>query len=120
MAKKVSARAKSGVWGEVEITQGNLNPKNSHFYMKGFLGRFPSDLIGGSSAAKAAPCSALVDWGGPAPVETDIDGKKEFFRKRGWVRQFFAKNGALPGDIVRVEETAPYHYRVSLRKKGRS
>lgn len=119
MAKRVSERAKSGVWGEVEITEANLKPTNSHFYMGGFIHRFPPDLVGGSNKSYAAARSAVVDWGGPAPIETDIDGQKEFFRARGWVRQFFASNGAQPGDIVRVEETAPYRYRVSLLKKGR-
>lgn len=116
MAKRVSEGATSGMWGEVEITEGNLNPRNSHFYMRGFIRRFPSDLIGGSNESKSAPRKAIVDWGGPSLVETDIDGEKEFFRARGWVRHFFANNGAAAGDIVRVEETAPYRYRVTLRK----
>jgi hypothetical protein len=62
--------------------------------------------------------TAIVDWGGPSPVQTDIDGEKKFFRKRSWVRRFFADNDAEPGDRVRVEETAPYHYRVRLLKRG--
>lgn len=109
----------SGMWAEVEITEGNL--KNDHFYMRGFLDRFPADVIGGSNASKAARATALVDWGDATLVETDIDGEdKHFFRKRGWVRQFFERNSAMPGDYVRVEETAPHSYRVSLIKKARS
>ncbi|MEJ8570769.1 hypothetical protein [Microbaculum marinum] len=119
MHKRVSENAMSGMWGEVEITQGNLNPPNNHFYMRGFLHRFPADLIGGSNRSKAAVRSALVDWGGPSPVETDIDGTKAFFRKRAWVRRFFAANDAVAGDIVRVEETSPYRYRVRLLKSHR-
>ncbi|AZN97259.1 hypothetical protein EJ066_08130 [Mesorhizobium sp. M9A.F.Ca.ET.002.03.1.2] len=116
MAKRVSKSAASGMWGEVEITDANI--QHNHFYMRGFIHRFPSDLIGGPNRSLAAPKSAFVDWGGALPVETDIDGEKEFFRARGWVRQFFTANGAAAGDIVRVEETAPYRYRVSLRKRG--
>lgn len=105
----------SGMWGETEITEGNI--RHNHFYMRSFIHRFPSDLIGGSNKREAAPRSALVDWGGPVPVETDIDGEKQFFRARGWVRRFFEANDAKAGDTVRVEETAPYRYRVSLRKR---
>jgi hypothetical protein len=119
MVSRVSHDAKSGMWGEVELTQGNLNPKNSHFYMRGFLDRFPADLKGGSSDSKTAPAKALVDWGGPSLVETDIDGEdKHFFRKRGWVRKLFEREKAEPGDWVRVEETAPYRYRVTIIKKA--
>jgi len=103
--------------GETEITQGNLT--HSHFYMRAFLHRFPDDLIGGPNKTKPAPRTAIVYWGGPSPVETDIDGEKKFFRTRGWVRQFFAENGAEPGDKVRVEELAPYRYEIRLLKRGR-
>lgn len=103
--------------GETELTPGNL--KNDHFYLRSFVHRFPADLIGGSNKRKVADRVALVDWGGGV-IETDIDGSpsKQFFRRRSWVRQFFADNDAEPGDRVRVEETAPYRYRVTLRKAG--
>ena len=116
MAAQVSKSARSGFWGEVPISQGNLD--NAHFYMRSFVDRFPADLIGGSSKDNRAPRLAVVDWGGAAPVETDIDGEKQFFRSRGWVRDFFQQTGAVEGDFVRIEETAPYRYRVTLIKKG--
>lgn len=112
----VSKAARSGFWAEVEITQGNID--NGHFYLRGFLERFPSDLVGGSNIAKVAPQTAKVDWG-LAIVETDIDGQKQFFRKRSWAKQFFAANDAKPGDRIRIEETAPYCYRVLLLKAGK-
>lgn len=119
MAEQVSAKARSGFWAEVDLTPGNLNPKNQHFYLRGFLDRFPRDLLGGSAAVDSAPRTALVDWGGPSPAETDIDGEdKKFFRRRGWVREFFEANKAEAGDTVRIEETEPYRYRVTLIKKG--
>jgi hypothetical protein len=110
----VGAAGGNRLLGETTLTEGNIG--NNHFYMRTFVHRFPSDLIGGSNTSEAAPRMALVDWGGPAPVETDIDGKKQFFRKRGWIRAFFEANGATAGDDVRVEETAPYRYRVTLKK----
>jgi hypothetical protein len=45
---------------------------------------------------------------------TDLDGQKKFFRKRGWVREFFAITGAKAGDQVVVNLVGPYRYRVSL------
>lgn len=117
MATRVSHDAKSGIWGEVELTQENL--KNSHFYLRAFIDRFPADLIGGSNTSKAAPAIALIDWGRSSLVETDIDGEdKKFFRKRGWVRELFEREKAEPGDRVRVEETAPHLYRVTIIKKA--
>jgi hypothetical protein len=111
----LSGETTSAMIGETEVTQGNVD--NYHFYMRPFLNRFPGDLIGGPNKGMAATSTAIVDWGGPSPVETDIDGEKKFFRKRSWVRQFFRDNDVEPGDKVRVEETAPYHYRVRLLKR---
>lgn len=98
------------------MTQGNLD--NDHFYLRGLMDRFPLDLIGGSNKSQTAQKMAIIDWGGPTTTETDIDGSKQFFRARSWIRQFFTDTDAVPGDVVRVEETAPYRYRVSLIKKG--
>ncbi len=113
-----SKSSPSSFIGETELNEANI--RNSHFYMKGFIGRFPANLIGGSNKAAMAPKTATVDWGGAIAEETDIDGTKGIFRKRGWIGRFFADNDATPGDKVCVEETAPYRYRVSLIKRGRS
>jgi ribosomal protein S17 len=61
-----------------------------------------------------------VDWGGPASVQTDLDGSKRFFRARSWIRYFFELNNAEAGDTVLVKETGPYSYSVRLRKEGRA
>lgn len=45
---------------------------------------------------------------------TDLDGQKKFFRKRGWIREFFERHGVRAGDMVTVEEVAPYSYRLDL------
>ena len=55
----------------------------------------------------------------PDPILTDIPtdaatGKpRRFFRKRGWVREFFQKHAIKPGDTVSLERVASNHYRVA-------
>lgn len=100
--------------GTTEITQGNID--NDHLYLRSFFERFPADAIGGSNRASAAQREIAVDWGGGTVVMTDLDGVKRFFRKRGWIREFFERNGARAGDMVSVEETAPYSYRVAFQR----
>jgi hypothetical protein len=99
-----------------ELTEGNI--KNNHFYLSSFIDKFPADAIGGSNAAQKAPREVVVDWGGETPVMTDIDGKKKFFRARSWIRSFFERTAACAGDVVCVEQTGPYAYRVSLEKRN--
>lgn len=102
--------------GTTEITQGNID--HQHIYMRGFFDKFPADAIGGSNRASAAPREIAVDWGGGTVVMTDLDGTKRFFRKRAWIREFFARHGASAGDTVMVEEIAPYSYRVVLQRRA--
>lgn len=104
--------------GTTEITQGNLN--NSHIYLKSFFEAFPEDTIGGSNRTLAAPREITVDWGGDAAVMTDLDGAKRFFRKRGWIRSFFEQNDVRAGDMVLVEEIAPYSYRIIAQPRQRT
>jgi DNA polymerase III subunit epsilon len=100
--------------GEVTLTPANL--KHNHFYITQFKSRLPQDLIGGTNDDDLAPRMALIHWGAAVPVETDIPSDKNMFRRRGWVGEFFARTGARAGDSVRLEEIAPYQYRVSLVK----
>jgi DNA polymerase III subunit epsilon len=100
--------------GEVVLTQANL--KSSHIYITPFKHLLPKDLIGGPNDRDLAPRMALVHWGAETPVETDIPSDKNMFRRRGWVKEFFARTGARAGDTVRVEEVRPYSYKVSLVK----
>jgi hypothetical protein len=99
---------------QTQLTEGNI--QNHHFYLRGYVHRFPSDLVGGPNKTEKAGKEAAVDWGGASPVLTDIDGEKQFFRARGWIKQFFEITGACAGDWVLVEETGPYRYRASLKK----
>jgi hypothetical protein len=99
---------------QAELTEGNI--KNNHFYLRGYIHRFPADLLGGSNKNTKASKEAIIDWGGPSPAITDVDGEKQFFRGRGWIKQFFVATGACPGDSVFVEEEGPYRYKISLKK----
>lgn len=100
--------------GTTEITQGNID--NNHIYLRSFFEKFPADAIGGSNRASAATREISVDWGGGNVVMTDLDGTKRFFRKRAWIREFFERHGVRAGDMVTVEEVAPYNYRVALQR----
>jgi hypothetical protein len=48
----------------------------------------------------------------PEVVETDIADGKEFFRRRGPWRRFFAHHGLRPGDSVAIARLSAYEYRV--------
>jgi hypothetical protein len=99
---------------QTRLTEGNI--RNSHFYLRGCVDRFPSELVGGSNKTERAVKQAVIDWGGPSHAVTDIDGDKQIFRERGWTKQFFEVNEAQAGNWVLIEEAGPYRYRVSLKK----
>lgn len=102
--------------GEIQITEGNI--ANGHIYLRSIFDHFPRNAVGGSNKDKAAQKSIFIDWGGPEPVMTDIDGTKKFFRARSWIGSFFTLNNAQAGDMVLIKETAPYQYQVSMKKSS--
>jgi DNA polymerase III epsilon subunit-like protein len=108
-ARSVPSR---GTVGSSVLTQGNLN--NHHFYLREFMSAFPEEVIGGGNRTSAASRTISVSWGEEIPISTDIDGSKKIFRNRAWVRTFFERNAARPGDTVEVIESAPYCYQVIL------
>ena len=97
--------------GQSVLSGGNI--RNYHMKLAPILGNLPQDVIGGKNKSSSAPRSLIIDWGGPEPVITDVDGSKAIFRARGWVRRFFESSRAREGDIVIFTETAPY--RISVR-----
>lgn len=97
--------------GITRITEGNI--RHNHIYLRDFFDKFPPEAVGGSNRASSASTEISIDWGGPIPVLTDLDGDKKFFRKRGWVAQFFKLNEVAVGSAISVDEVAPLSYRVS-------
>lgn len=96
--------------GTTQITPGNL--KNNHFYLRGFLEKFPEDLLGGRD--RQPPYTAIVTGDRIAASETDICPRHRFFRDRTWTRRFFSTHDVRAGDHLRVFDTAPRMYRVEL------
>jgi hypothetical protein len=114
-AKPAPSNAHGRLIGEVEVTQGNID--HNHIYLRSIFDRFPAEAKGGSNKASAAKKELTINWGDPESVRTDLDGEKKFFRARGWIGRFYKLNRAKAGDKVRIEETAPYRYCVSLIKR---
>ncbi|WP_417524084.1 3'-5' exonuclease [Marinovum sp.] len=102
------------VIGKAKLTEGNI--KNNHIYLRDFFNAFPADVVGGSNMETAARKTISVEWGGGSVAITDLDGKKKIFRKRGWIREFFARTGANAGDTVLVETVGPYSYKVTVQR----
>ncbi|WP_232055909.1 hypothetical protein [Tuwongella immobilis] len=93
----------------ITITQGNID--NQHIYLRDCLELFPDDVFGGTDESQIAPRTVCVEYGSSV-VETDIDREKGIFRRRGWVREFFADTRATAGDRILLEQLTPYRYRV--------
>ncbi|WP_395660121.1 ASCH domain-containing protein [Aestuariivirga sp.] len=102
------------VIGRARLTLGNLN--NYHFYLTNFLDAFPTDAIGGRNASEVAAKTLSIDWGGPTREITDIDRSKKLFRKRSWVRKFFAASKAREGDTIVISLTGPYEVHVRVER----
>jgi len=49
-------------------------------------------------------------------LETDIDGTKNIFRKRGWVRLMFQRANAKIGDNVCIKQHEDGYYEVWVDK----
>lgn len=104
--------------GRTKVTGGNI--RNSHFYIREFLDRFPADTIGGRNKKEAAAREIIIDWGGPSPVITDIDRTKGMFRKRAWVGKFFEASAAREGDTIAVTSPSPYRIHVRIEHQPNS
>jgi len=101
----------------VSITNGNL--ANKHIYISGHHDFFPSECYGKSNAKSGTGQKLKLFVEGLAdPIETDIsrnggNGRpRNFFRKRGWVRRFFARHNLRPGDVVAIERIDKFAYRI--------
>lgn len=104
--------------GTTKITQGSID--NNYINLREFFEKFPVDAIGGSNHASAASREITVDWGGKTVAMTDLDCTKRFFRKRGWIGEFFKLHDIRAGDMVTIEEIAPYSYRITRLRRIKS
>lgn len=77
---------------------------------------FPADSIGGSNIKfKAIQSLKLHPFGGEK-IETDIDGKKNIFRKRDWVAGMFQRANAKLGDYVCIKKHEDGFYEIKVDK----
>ncbi|MFD1747446.1 hypothetical protein ACFSE1_18410 [Rhizobium helianthi] len=106
---------------ESTLTPGNFTLKGKwpHIYITPFYRKLPPDVFGGTSVHTPAPRRIRLEFGALRTdtfVPTDKKGRpRTFFQDRNFVRDFFARTGAKPGDIVLFEEVTPYHFRLSLK-----
>jgi hypothetical protein len=84
----------------IELTQGNID--NSHIYLREAMTLLPEAALGGGNADESGQELEIV-WGGDEAAVSDVDSKKMIFRKRGWVKTFFALHGLRGGDKVVVQ-----------------
>lgn len=103
----------------ISITAANLRKRNAHLYISGHHDFFPDECYGASSEEDGlGTVMTLIVEGLAEPVKTDIstDGKskrpRNFFRKRGWVGQFFKRHDLQEGDVVAIERIDRLTYRV--------
>lgn len=102
---------------KIKLTKGNLN--NDHFYLTPCLTMFPADSIGGGNEKSIAKRLLTIRPHGGENVETDVDGTKNIFRKRGWVGALFKRSGAKAGHYVsiRQEEDGSYYVWIDTEDK---
>lgn len=109
---------------ESTLTPGNFTLKGQwpHIYITPFYRSLPADVFGGTTGDDPAPRSVRLEFGSLVTdtfVPTDKKGRpRTFFQDRAFVREFFARTGAEPGDTVLFEQVTPYHFRLALRKPG--
>jgi hypothetical protein len=73
---------------------------------------FPPDVLGGANRSQAAPRTVRVLFEDRF-VDTDIVRRKKTFRRRKWLREFFALADVQSGNDVLIERLEPYVFRLS-------
>jgi hypothetical protein len=88
---------------------------NAYIRLTDHLDLFDEACIGGSSYASRAAKLIELDWGGSEPAITDIDGTKQIFRSRAWVKPFFELFQLKAGDELLLEKLGPSQFRLRPR-----
>jgi hypothetical protein len=97
----------------VELSGGNI--RNDHINLRGTLGMFPDDSLGGSN--KSASAKPIRLQFGKESVETDIDEGKAIFRERSAVKRFFLSESVVESDLILIEKLESRSYRLSKVSK---
>lgn len=110
----------------ITVTEGNV--RNNHLYLTDLADFFPSEACGrvAGNDGNGRKVTLHVD-GLSEPIETGITlrcngngtRRPRFFRRRAWVRRFFARHRISQGDQVVVERLGRFDYRVyPFRENG--
>ncbi len=101
----------------VTVTAANL--RQSHLYLNGQVDFFPKESIGPASSRSGVGREIRLDVAGlDEPVFTDlpVDAKsgraRGIFRRRAWVKCFFAAHRVQPGDSIVIERKDTFRYEI--------
>lgn len=98
----------------ISVTEGNL--RNGHLYLSGHFDFFPEESCGAGNAKVGLGAAVELRLDGfSRPIHTDLacrGGQRYIFRKRAWVSKFFARHEIRPGDVIAIERTDQFQYRI--------
>jgi len=99
-----------------EITLGNGNVNQGHFYLPKGTTLFPPDSWGGNNKTKMGTQFSVTFSGTAETTKTDIDGKKLLLREtRGESKRFIAHHKLKPGDKVFIHKKGERDFLVATR-----
>lgn len=105
----------------INVTAANL--RQSHLYLNGTVGFFPRDSVGPASSRAGVGREVQLDVIGldkpvftDLPVDATTGRPRGIFRRRAWVKEFFAAHKIKAGDAVIIERKGPFQYEVRPRK----
>ena len=101
----------------ISIRCGNL--RHNHIYLSGHHDFFPDKCYGAPSKNRGlGRLLTLYVEGLSEPVQTDIatqrsnGNPRNFFRNRSWAGRFFKKHEIREGDVIAIERTGDFTYRI--------
>jgi hypothetical protein len=81
-------------------------------YLSSVIAWFPPAAVGGSNADEKASLQLTIFCGLDTPILTDIAGDKKIFRKRGWIKSFYASHQIKAGDTVCIQKIGDTKYHI--------